>query len=250
MLFAKSYHVVEKKILVKYFEIISKNKTLLSIFTKKILMKILVIAATEKEIEPIYEVLQKNCNLITNNLITTIIGGVGQTSSAFTITKTLSEAKFDLVINAGIAGSYNKSLKIGQTVWVKNEQFPDLGAETESGILNLNEIGLSDNKNRIIKSEFLNSNLFPKNIEKVNGITSDTIHSLTNTTDWIIRKYSPDVESMEGGAIMFCCNKFKVPCVQIRSISNYVGVRDKSKWDIDLAIKNLNKYLISYINEI
>jgi futalosine hydrolase len=35
----------------------------------------------------------------------------------------------------------------------------------------------------------------------------------------------------------------KMPCLQIRAVSNYVGDRDKSRWDIDGALKNLNVVL-------
>ena len=34
------------------------------------------------------------------------------------------------------------------------------------------------------------------------------------------------------------CN---IPCLQIRSVSNKVEKRDLQKWDIDLAVKNLNE---------
>ena len=39
------------------------------------------------------------------------------------------------------------------------------------------------------------------------------------------------------------CEKFNIPCLQIRSVSNKVEKRDLQKWDIDLAVKNLNEEL-------
>jgi futalosine hydrolase len=32
---------------------------------------------------------------------------------------------------------------------------------------------------------------------------------------------------------------YDIPIIEVRSASNYVGERDKSKWDIDLAAKQL-----------
>jgi futalosine hydrolase len=38
-----------------------------------------------------------------------------------------------------------------------------------------------------------------------------------------------------------------IPFVQLRAVSNYVEIRDKSKWNIPLAVENLNIQLIEFI---
>jgi futalosine hydrolase len=40
-----------------------------------------------------------------------------------------------------------------------------------------------------------------------------------------------------------------IPFLQVRSLSNFVGERDKSKWQIKEAIENLNKELIPIISK-
>jgi len=62
--------------------------------------------------------------------------------------------------------------------------------------------------------------------------------------------FNADVESMEGAAFLFSCLTSKVPCFQVRSISNYVEERDKTRWNLELAFKNLNKALWEIINEL
>ena len=64
----------------------------------------------------------------------------------------------------------------------------------------------------------------------------------------IVHRLNPQGESMEGAACMFACQEANVPCVQIRSISNFVEKRNKSKWDITMAITNLNKELQKFIS--
>ena len=64
----------------------------------------------------------------------------------------------------------------------------------------------------------------------------------------IVHRLNPQVESMEGAACMLACQEANVPCVQIRSISNYVEKRNKSKWDISMAIDNLNLELKNFIS--
>jgi futalosine hydrolase len=59
-----------------------------------------------------------------------------------------------------------------------------------------------------------------------------------------IKQISPaDVESMEGAAFLFACLSEHIPCLQIRSVSNRVEERDKSRWRLELALKNLNTVL-------
>jgi futalosine hydrolase len=41
-----------------------------------------------------------------------------------------------------------------------------------------------------------------------------------------------------------------VPCVQIRAISNFVEKRNKSNWDIGIAIENLNKELHHFLSSL
>ena len=51
------------------------------------------------------------------------------------------------------------------------------------------------------------------------------------------------LESMEGAALHFACLQAGLPFLQIRSVSNRVGVRDKSQWQLGPAIQSLNHYL-------
>ena len=68
--------------------------------------ELLVVAATEFEIEPF---------LKENNNADVLITGVGIPSTVFHLTKKLSEKKYDLVIQAGIAGTFNKHFKYSRS---------------------------------------------------------------------------------------------------------------------------------------
>ena len=54
---------------------------------------------------------------------------------------------------------------------------------------------------------------------------------------------------MEGAAFFYACLLGGVRFHQIRSISNFVEERDRSKWDIPLALANLNKTLFEILKE-
>jgi futalosine hydrolase len=52
---------------------------------------------------------------------------------------------------------------------------------------------------------------------------------------------------MEGAALHYVALMEKIPFLQLRSLSNFVGERDKNKWLMKEAIINLNLELQSLI---
>jgi futalosine hydrolase len=81
----------------------------------------------------------------------------------------------------------------------------------------------------------------------VRAVTINEITTDENRIRMLREKYQPSLESMEGAALHFVCIQEGVRFIQLRSISNSVGERDKSKWEMKLAIKNLNQALLNLI---
>ncbi|WP_300663257.1 hypothetical protein, partial [Fluviicola sp.] len=55
------------------------------------------------------------------------------------------------------------------------------------------------------------------------------------------------LESMEGAAFFYAANKMRIPCVQVRSISNLLEKRNVENWNIPLAVKELNSWLERFV---
>lgn len=55
---------------------------------------------------------------------------------------------------------------------------------------------------------------------------------------------------MEGAAFFFACNRFKIPCLQLRSVSNYMEKRNVKNWNIPLALRLLNEAAIELIGNL
>ena len=220
-------------------------------------MKIILVSATEFEISPLLKFLKKNSK--TNNLGTVrfkkntldvLITGVGMTNTAFHLGKT-STKKYDLAINVGMAGSFKKNIPLGTVVNVVSDSFADMGAEDGERFLTLEEMGLQEGKRKKEKGkrkkeEGRRLNNLP-DLLKVKGITVNTVHGNGISIKKVVKKFNPDVESMEGAAFFFACTSLGIPSVQIRAISNYVERRNKKKWKLTLAVKNLNTYLENFI---
>ena len=54
---------------------------------------------------------------------------------------------------------------------------------------------------------------------------------------------------MEGAALFYVCLHEQIPFLEIRAISNYVELRDPTKWDIPLAIENLTDELFRFLRK-
>jgi futalosine hydrolase len=62
--------------------------------------------------------------------------------------------------------------------------------------------------------------------------------------------FQPVVESMEGAAFHYVCLSEKIPFLQLRSISNYIGERNKAQWNLKDSIVSLNKELIRLLESL
>ena len=92
--------------------------------------------------------------------------------------------------------------------------------------------------------------LKPTGLTIVDGVTVNEISTNKNRIDYYRNQLNASVESMEGAALHFVALQEKIPFLQMRSLSNFVGERDKSKWVMDIAIASLNIELKRIITKI
>jgi futalosine hydrolase len=75
----------------------------------------------------------------------------------------------------------------------------------------------------------------------VSGITVNTSHGSERTIAGIVRRFNPQVESMEGAAFMCACLMNGVPFAQVRAVSNVVERRNRGAWKMTEAIGALGR---------
>ena len=63
------------------------------------------------------------------------------------------------------------------------------------------------------------------------------------------KTYNADSESMEGAAVFYVANQFKIPALQIRAISNYVEPRNRDNWKIKEALDALTSVVKPLISK-
>lgn len=81
----------------------------------------------------------------------------------------------------------------------------------------------------------------PKNdiitpLSRGNFITVSSITATKKTAAMLFSAFNPVMESMEGAAAAHVASLYKIPFLELRAASNYVGIRDKAQWNIPLAI--------------
>lgn len=180
-----------------------------------------------------------------------LIPGIGMTFTAYHLTRALYSSKYDLVINAGIAGSFRDELSIGTVVNVKTEQICDLGIEECNSVVSLFDSGfMESNQFPFEEGKMINPHNFSElDLASVNGVTGNISHGSPQSISKITCDFDPDIESMEGASVFYVCLHEKVPFLEIRAISNYVESRDTTKWDIPLAIENLTDELFRFLRK-
>lgn len=221
-------------------------------------MNILIVSATPFEILPLKTYLGENTNSnepntfsLKNNKITFLVTGVGIPATMYALS--VSDLKeFDLIINAGIAGSLSRNIEIGQVLEINYERFADIGVEEKNGTFtDVFEIELTNKNQPPYKDGWIYNNNTTefKFLPKAFGITVNKVHGAAKSIERIKDKYPiAQTESMEGASFAFYCALQKLNYLQIRSISNYVEPRNKDNWNIPLAISNLNKVLIDLVS--
>jgi len=222
-----------------------------------VLMRILFVGATCFELYQFFENLKESPNNIGpvfhyswHNLdIDLIITGLGTTFTTYFLTKALNLYNYDLVINAGIAGSFRDEISIGTVVNVKSEQFCDLGIEDADRTKTVFEAGFVDPDDFPFHSGRLINPHWHENLElpAVHGVTSNISHGSLKSISRIKHDFDPDIESMEGAAVFYVCLLEKIPFLEIRAISNYVDIRDTEKWDIPTATVNLTNEIFRFL---
>lgn len=221
-------------------------------------MRILVVVATVEEVSSLESVVESQESRVKNQETAdagvrtfdyeVLVTGVGMVATAFALGKHLSSNRYDLVVNLGIAGSFDRSIALGEVVEITEDTFAELGAEDDTIFLPIADMGFGEATFYPSKKLADLYNLFNTfNLKQATAITVNTVHGNEESIKKVANRLTPQIESMEGAAFFYACKQFNVPCLQIRAVSNYVEKRNRDNWNIGLAIKNLNTFAVEFL---
>ena len=213
-------------------------------------MHILLAAATIVEIQPTVDYLATRQS---HPHVSTLITGVGCLSTTWSLMRQVEKDPPDLIIQAGIGGSFT-GRRPGEVFAVFDETPADLGVWEDGRFRTLFDLRLADpDEAPFSNGRLLNPHKPLLALSGLEAVSSVTVNEISTNPDRIkgYRQYtSATLESMEGAALHYVCLQERIAFLQIRSVSNDVGIRDKSKWNIPLAIRQLNERVIALLEKL
>ena len=183
-----------------------------------------------------------------DNSVDVVVSGAGPVAAATTTAGALAESDYSLVISAGIAGGFAGRVDVGDVVIATSSVAADLGCRTDEGFLSLRELGLDqDSGVAFANARKWCDRLLAAGLPAVNG-TVLTLSCMTGTDDeaasLAARHPEAVAEAMEGWGVVwpaYARQLDEIEIGEIRAISNVIGKRDPSTWDIVGAFDALTR---------
>jgi futalosine hydrolase len=211
-----------------------------------------VVAATAAEVAPFASRLRHTSNRTSRIVryrgaaheVDILVSGVGMVATASWTSRELARERYELALNLGVCGSFNRMLVPGMVVHVVSDCIAELGAEDGDHFLTVQELRLlGDNEFPFAQGRLVNP--APPRFRALSalrdarGITVNTVHGSEPSIQRAVDRFQPDVESMEGAGFMYAALIHGVPFAQVRAVSNVVERRNRSAWKLDVAIREL-----------
>jgi len=160
--------------------------------------------------------------------VTLLTCGVGSVEAAIATSRMLARAEFTAVINAGIGGAFRGGAGIGEAVLVTQEIFADFGLEGGTPLTLPGGVTLVDSAHA---DATLMARCNDLRFRAVSGLTVTQVTTTDATAARLRARYDVGVESMEGFAVLRAAAVARVPALEVRGVSNYVGERRNAEWN-------------------
>ncbi|MBI3490340.1 MAG: futalosine hydrolase [Acidobacteria bacterium] len=211
-------------------------------------MRILLVSATAQETAAIAAKRQH----ISGHDIDLLVTGVGMVATAARCAQAMTKERYDLALNLGVCGSFDRTLPPGTVVHVVSDRLAELGAEDDEAFLTLQQMHLlGDDEFPFTGGRLVNAhppvNATLERLPAVDGITVNTVHGNARSIATVTKRFAPQVESMEGAAFMYCCLIHGLAFAQVRAVSNVVEARNRAAWKMAEAIDGLTRATLSVL---
>lgn len=175
--------------------------------------------------------------------------GVGPVNAALAAGRLLERHAPRGVILVGIAGSFDTVRHpLGSVRLIVEEIWPEYGIAGARGV-HARALGFPQAEihgepvwDRLAWDAMADASALgvnPSHIPAARGLTVAGVTGTPRRAAAMARRFQPDLEHMEGFPVALACRLAGVAFVQLRSVSNPVGVRDKRTWDIPGALAAL-----------
>jgi len=177
-----------------------------------------------------------------------LCAGVGKANTAAGTALAIQRWQPRAVLQFGIGGAYVGSfLSVGMAAFASSETHIDSGAGEGDAWRDLRSLGFPllagppPHYNEIPTDAALTRALAERlRLPSVRFATTERITDDLDEGERLQRRLDLSVESMEGAAAAQVCLGLGVPFAELRAVSNVVGERDRSSWDVRAAVRAVN----------
>jgi len=177
--------------------------------------------------------------------------GVGPVAAAVG-TVTMLATGYEMVVSAGIAGGFRGRVEVGDVVLANLATYADLGVRVDDGFMSLRDIGISQDSSLAFGDQRLIDRLSPAQVLVGEVLTLSAMTGTEADADELAVRYPRALaEAMEGFAVVAAAryNHDVRYVAEIRAISNIIGRRDLSTWNIPLAFSALANAMSTLLSE-
>ena len=184
-----------------------------------------------------------------------VITGIGPINAALVLGKVLATyPALKGVISLGIGGSYDlQEADLGGWAVATREIWPEIGIKNQ-GCVHAQALGFPQghtghdaiwdtvDMDPDQNAEAMHVAL-PASMTRLPFITVAGVTSTKERALFLQTIYKGGIENMEGFSLALACATHPMPFLEIRTVSNKVGPRNKETWRIDKAFDRLGKVL-------
>jgi futalosine hydrolase len=230
---------------------------------------LLIVAAIKEEIEWLADHLRKRQERFLgphwvmfgeyrHRDVALLVAGAGTIDTAGALGAILPALRPYGVVLCGCGGAFSGwGLTHGDVVFATEEIAPQLGVEPDrkgDPVTPLpflpNRIQLDEALTQRGREALLGNDLFSEvSVHSGPFVTVSTVTASPSTGEGYRHLYGAIVENMEGFAAARLCERYAVPLLEVRSISNMVGSRDRSLWNLDLAFKRAQEAVLTLLEK-
>ncbi|MFJ8686426.1 futalosine hydrolase [Micromonospora wenchangensis] len=190
---------------------------------------------------------------LTDPTVTVRAIGVGPAVAGAATARMLALAEaagrpYRAVVSAGIAGGFPGRAPVGATVLASRSVAADLGAESPTGFIPVDELGmppelLGDGPTIDVDPALLGAlrAALPRAVVGAVLTVSTVTGTAASTTTLTDRHPDAVAEAMEGYAVAVAAAQAGIPFAELRTVSNPVGPRDRDGWRMREAFTALTE---------
>lgn len=238
---------------------------------------ILITAAVAEELEHIAEIMNQTGKFfignrkvregcLGNHAIRLLVSGPGMVNTIQAITACIENTKPTMIIQTGCGGAFRESgLQLGDIGIAEEEVDVHLGIEPQTThdavkdlpfpVMTKNNVSyqnryechkiLADYAENCLTRKMQNSGI---QIRKGPFVTVATITATDARAAELFHYYAAIMEAMEGSGAAHIAILYDIPFLEIRAVSNMVGQRKRSGWNLPLACTRCNEAVISFLD--